>query len=311
MEIINNILAQAFKGLKLQDQENAEKVAALLDKFGLRWAVNKQPLYLEDGTKTPYVGIVREDTKTVFASCKDSYNPYQNSELAELLIRIADIGGYEIHTGGMFKEGAKVFVQLKSGNIIENIGKNNDKVIGYTTGINSHDGSTSLRWGSTNITISCQNTFNAATKELINSLRHTNNLHNRVDMYLKQIGLAVQEEKSIFEKYIRFSEIPATQKQITRIVREVTGVDILLTNEEAKDKFSTYNINRSEELLECIATEMSQKGDTLWGLFSGVTKYTTHVMPVPNRLNARLESKYVGSASKVDNKIFDIINSLN
>ena len=311
MENSNVILAQAFQGLKLQDNSNAERVAALLDQFGLRWSVNKQPLFLADGTETPFVGIVRDDTRKVFATSKDSYNPYQNSELAELLIRISDIGGYEIHGGGMFKEGAKVYVQLKSGNVINGIGINKDKVVGHTTGINSHDGSTSLRWGSTNITISCSNTFSMAARDLSNSMRHTNSLHSRVDGYLKEIGIAVEQEKSLFDKFIKLSEQPTKQKHIVSIVREVTGVDILLGESEAADKFSTYNINRSKELLECVSTEMLQKGETLWGLFSGVTNYTTHVMPVPNRDNARLESKYVGNASRVDNKVFNLIQSLN
>jgi phage/plasmid-like protein (TIGR03299 family) len=311
MEQVNNILGQAFQGLKLQDNANAERVANLLDQFGLRWSVNKEPLFLADGTQTPFVGIVRDDTRQVFSTCKDSYNPYQNSELAELLIRIADIGGYEIHKGGMFKDGSKVYVQLKSGNVIDGIGKNRDKVIGYTTGINSHDGSTSLKWGSTNITISCQNTFNAASKELANSLRHTNNLHNKIDIYLREVGIAVVEEKSLFDKFIKLSEIPVVQKHITKVVREVTGVDILMNEVEAKDKFGTYNLNRTSELLECISLEMAQKGDTMWGLFSGVTNYTTHIMPVPKRENARLESKYVGNGGKIDNRVFDLISTLN
>lgn len=311
MEHSNNILGQAFQGLKLQDNSNAERVASLLDKFGLRWSVNLEPLFLSNGDETPFVGIVRDDTRQVFATCKDSYNPYQNSELAELLIRLSDIGGYEIHGGGMFKGGAKVYVQLKSGNIINGIGINNDKVVGYTTGINSHDGSTSLRWGITNITISCSNTFSMAAKDMSNSMRHTNSLHSRVDGYLREIGIAVEQEKTLFDKFIKLSERPTKQKHIVSVVREVTGVDILMDEYEAEHKFSTYNINRSKELLECISNEMSQKGETLWGLFSGVTNYTTHVMPVPNRENARLESKYVGNAARVDNKIFTLIQSLN
>jgi len=311
MEQTNNILNQAFQGLKLQDNSNAERVANLLDQFGLRWSVNKEPLYLADGTETPFVGIVRDDTRKVFTTCKDSYNPYQNSELAELLIRISDIGGYEIHKGGMFKDGSKVFVQLKSGNVIKGIGKNNDSVVGYATGINSHDGTTSLKWGSTNITISCQNTFNAASKELINSLRHTNNMHNKIDIYLREVGIAVIEEKSLFDKFIKLSEMPIKQKHIAKVVREVTGVDILLNEIEAKEKYGTYNINRTTELLECITNEIAQKGETIWGLFSGVTNYTTHIMPVPNRENARMESKYVGSGNKIDNRVFNMIESLN
>lgn len=307
----DQILEQAFSGLKLQDDANAERVANLLDQFGLRWTVSKQPLFLQDGTQTPFVGVVRDDTQTVFTTCKDSYVPYQNSELAELLIRIADKGGYKIHGGGMFKAGAKVYAQLESGNIIKSIGKNKDKVVGYTTGINSHDGTRALRWGATNITISCQNTFNAASKELANSIRHTNNLHSKVDEYLKEIGFAIEQEKSIFERFIKLSEIPVKQTHIAKIVQNVTGVDIMMDEYEAEGKYSGYNINRSKELLECVAVEMEQKGETMWGLFSGVTNYTTHKMPVPKREGARLESKYIGKATKIDNRVLTLINSLN
>ena len=52
---------------------------------------------------------------------------------------------------------------------------------------------------------------------------------------------------------------------------------------------------------------MSSKGETLWGLFSGVTHYTSHVLPVPKRDNARLESKYVGTGASVDNDAFAMI----
>lgn len=311
MDNIQALIGSAFQGLKLQDPANSERVASLLDKFDLRWSVSKQPLYLEDGTRTSYHAVVRDDNKQVFQTCKDTYSPYQNSELAELLIRIADKGGYEIHHGGCFKGGAKVFVQLLSGNEINGIGKNKTRVVGYTTGLNSHDGSTSLKWGSTNKTICCQNVFNAVSRQLANTARHTTNLQDKVDMYLSEIGVAIEQEKSIFNRFIRLSETPVVGHHIVKVVKDVTGVDINMARSEAQEKFSTYNINRSEELLASISAEINQKGETLWGLFSGVTNYTTHKIPVPNRDNARMESKYVGTGSMIDNRIFDLVSSFN
>jgi hypothetical protein len=66
-------------------------------------------------------------------------------------------------------------------------------------------------------------------------------------------------------------------------------------------------MNRSAELLTSIQREMNGKGDTLWGLFSGVTHYTSHVLPVPKRDNARLESKYTGTALGIDNDAFAMV----
>jgi phage/plasmid-like protein (TIGR03299 family) len=300
-------LASAFEGIQVNNSENSDAVATLLDKYGLRWSVSKQPLLLPSGSDTGFFGIVREDTQTTFATCKDGYVPYQNSELAELLHRISEKTGYEIHSGGMFNGGGKVYLQLSTGNEINDIGKNRTKVKGYVTGINGHDGTTSLKWGEVNFTICCRNTFASASRTLKQSARHTASIHDKVEQSIREISGIATAEKSIFDTFIKLSEIPVTKDNIAKIVREVTNVDITLSRNNAKDNTSQYSINRSQELLQSISSEMSSKGETLWGLFSGVTHYTSHVLPVPKRENARLESKYVGTGASVDNDAFAMV----
>lgn len=301
----DQILNEAFSGLNVKDDGNTEMVAALLDKYGLRWTVSKQPFILPTGETTGFYGVVRDDNRKTFSTCKDQYVPYQNSELAELLIRIADKTGYEIHSGGEFNGGAKVYLQLNTGNEIKNLGANNTTVKGYVTGINSHDGTTSLKWGAVNFTVCCRNTFAMANKALQQSARHSKSIHDRVEQSIKQITGIADAEKSIFEQFIKLSEVPVTKANIAAIVRNITEVDIL--QPKGSQEVSTYAVNRSEELLRSISGEMKTKGETLWGLFSGVTHYTSHVLPVPKRENARLESKYAGTGLDVDNNSFSSI----
>lgn len=307
----DSILNSAFNGLTLNNTANADAVANILDKFSLRWDVSKQPLMLPNGEPTGFFGIVREDTQKVFSTCKDSYVPYQNSELAELLIRISEKTGYKIHKGGEFNGGGKVYIQLDSGNSIPMIGEDKTSVKGFITGINSHDGTTSLKWGSTNITISCMNTFAAASKTLRNSARHTASIHSRVEESIAQILGVIQQEQAIFDKFITLSNRAVTKQDIAKVVKSITDVDITMSQSAAKNHHSQYSINRSQELLQSIGSEIKAKGETLWGLFSGVTHYTSHVLPVPKRENARLESKYTGSALDIDNKAFELLTSLN
>ena len=307
MNTIENILSQAFSGTQVSNPENREAVADLLDRYGLRWDVSKQELLLPNGSPTGFYGVVREDNSHVFTTCKDGYVPFQNSELAELLIRISEKTGYGIHSGGSFNGGGKVYLQLNTGNEITGIGKNGTSVKGFVTGINGHDGTTALKWGAVNFTICCRNTFASAGRELQQSAKHTASLHDKVEASVRQVVGIAEQEKTIFDQFIRLSEVSVTRENIAKVVREITEVDITLTNSQAKDKYSTYAINRSGELLDSIATEMRSKGDTLWGLFSGVTHYTSHKLPTPKRDNARLESKYTGSALGIDNKAFSTI----
>jgi len=300
----DNILTSAFSGLTLSDPANAERVASMLDQFGLRWNVLKQQMHLPDGTPTKYSAIVREDNNDVFTTCKDGYVPYQNSELAELLLRVSEKTGYSIHSGGMFNGGGKVYLQLNTGNEINGIGKNKTSVKGFITGINGHDSSTSLRWGAVNFTICCENTFASARGKLSNSARHTASIHDRVERSLRDIESVTMAEKTIFDQFIKLSEVQVTSQNIASIVKGVTGVDVSIPRSKAQEIYSQQSVERSGELLTSIAREIEQKGETVWGLFSGVTHYTSHVMPVLKRVNGRTESKYIGTASEVDNNAF-------
>jgi len=295
--LLNNVFSN------VSQPENAAPVHEMLDKYGLNWNVSKTPLLLPNGSETGFFGIVRDDTNKCFTTCKDSYVPFQNSELGEMLIRISEKTGYNLHSGGSFNGGAKVFLQLESPNKIQGIGTNNDQVNGFLTGLNSHDGSTSLKWGETNITVSCQNTFFAAMKQLKQSARHTASIHGRVEEAIRTLQGVINEEKNMFDQFIKLSEVPVTREAIAKIVKNITDVNIL----EPVKEVSAYSENRTRELLNAINGEMNQKGQTMWGLMSGVTKYTTHVMPTPKRDNARLESIYAGTAYAVNNESLETI----
>jgi len=301
----DNVLNNVFSNV--QNIENAYEVGELLDKFGLSWKVSKEGLNLPSGNPSGYYGIVREDTQKCFTTCKESYMPFQNSELAEMLIRISEQTGYDIHSGGMFNGGGKVYLQLKSPNKIQGIGANNDSVNGFLTGINSHDGTTSLKWGETNITISCRNTFMYASKELKQSARHTQSIHTRVEDAIRTLQGVIIEESNLFDRFIKLSEIAVKPAHIAKVVKDITAVDIMDTGYRNNEKNTTYAINRTNDLLSSISVEMKQKGETLWGLMSGVTNYTTHKLPVPTRDNARLESLYTGSGFSINNDAFNTV----
>jgi hypothetical protein len=45
-----------------------------------------------------------------------------------------------------------------------------------------------------------------------------------------------------------------------------------------------------EKLYDMIRIETAQKGKNVWGLHSGVTRWTTHEKSAPKRENGRIES---------------------
>jgi phage/plasmid-like protein (TIGR03299 family) len=251
-------------------QEN--RTNEVLDQVGLNWTVREEKLLTASGIEIPsQKAIVRDDTNQVLSVHGDGYYPYQNYQLIELLDKVSQQIGLPIHRGGMFGDGKKVFIQLKSNDL--RLG--NDKVEGFITGVNSFDGTTSLAFGPSNITISCQNSFFAAFRNLDTKVRHTKNMIMRVDEIARGLEMVVQEEANMFEDIKKMSETrfnKNTQDWVTKLLFNISK-EVALENEK---ELSTVTKNRLIRFDMDMKGELNEKGDNLWGLFSGVTKYTTH-----------------------------------
>jgi hypothetical protein len=208
----------------------------------------------------------------------------------------------QVHNGGSFKNGARVFIQLKSDDLkIQNANGVYDKIEGYLTGVNSFDGSTSLAFGPSNITISCQNKFFAAFRELDTKIRHTSNMVVRVDQICRDLEKTIQLEKELFDDIKLLSntgfdeamKIKVT-KALFKLAPEVDIYDLDSIPGKTRNNMSRFYIDLNGEL--------QQKGDNMWGLFSGVTKYTTHSHGKENADNT--EVKMFDEIGKREKNIF-------
>ena len=263
----------------------------------LDWKVRKEMIRTESGIIIPnYGAIVREDTNNVLSVMGKDYYPYQNHELIELLNRVSNQTGLEIKKSGSFGEGEKVFIQLKSGDL--KLG--NDRVEGYLTGINSFDGSTSLAFGPSNVTISCTNTFFAAFRDMSSKVRHTKNMVIKIDDICRSLENLLGEEKIMFDNIVKLSETRIGANDVDDVLRKLFNIkrEVNLKDEEA---VSTVTRNKINRFYADMRGELQEKGDNKWGLFSGVTKYTTHSLSK----NDNTEAKMFGAYGKRELSIFN------
>jgi len=279
------------------------RVVEILNKANLNWNVKSEKVTTESGiTLDGYSALVREDTNVPLSVRSESYYPYQNYELVELLDRVSGLTGLSIHKGGFFGEGQKVFIQLKSNNL--RIG--NDRVEGYLTGINSFDGTTSLAFGPSNITISCQNKFFAAFREMQSKVRHTKNMVVKIDEICKRLEGILDEEKIVFDNILKLSETRFDDIIKDKVTRELFGInkDVDLKDMEA---ISGVTRNKLSRFYVDLNGELQGKGDNLWGLFSGITKYTTHSLTKNDNTEAKMFGVYGKRELSIFNKLTELV----
>lgn len=112
----NSLLDSIFNPDENSDNQiivESPQVINLLNQSKLNWNVDKIKLLTPDNDESGFYATQRSDIKQCFATFTDQYEIFQNIELAKLVSELSNHFGFEMHTGGMFNGGKKVYLQLK------------------------------------------------------------------------------------------------------------------------------------------------------------------------------------------------------
>lgn len=277
-----------------------ENMGVILDEAHLNWKVRKEPIQTVSGIEIPEkVAIIREDTNKLLGIHSPNYPVLQNEQLLEILFRISSQTGLVLHSGGCFRGGENVWFQLKSNDLV----LPNDRIKGYLSGLNSFDGKHSLALGHSSKTVSCQNTYFAVYRDVETRLRHSLNMFSRIDAILFKVDELLREEQKSFETIKRMTEFQmdaATKTLVTNYLFDIKKEDKIAD-------LSTYKKNRMERFDFDLATEVATKGDTMWALFSGVTRYTTHSMKKGDNSEAKIFGTVGQKEREIWNKITEFV----
>ena len=107
------------------------------------------------------------------------------------------------------------------------------------------------------------------------------------------------EERANFETIKKLSEVQMSDKNVDEVLKTMFAVSLADVKADA-DTISTRNKNNIIRFKDALAQETAYKGNTLWGLFSGVTKYTTHFLG-----EGKEDTKMFGSMAQKERKLFE------
>lgn len=269
----------------------------VLTQYGLDFKIEKLPLVAPrvnekgaiENVETGYFGLYNDKTKEVINTVKDSYVVSQNSEVIELVLAgMRGFGELSVQKAGSLNGGRKIFIQLG----VEGFSKvGKDEIKRYVTIIDSNDGSTGLSVGIGDLTMSCQNQFFKFYRAGEAKWRHSASLTQKIGQIPALIELSLSESLKMIEVYNKLLSTDASKDAAHKMVKYLLKFDKTMDLSDV----STRSLNAMNELYNCIEGEMNDKGENMWGLHSGVTKWTTHFKSAPNRENGRFESIATGT----------------
>ena len=246
--------------------EDAIKIAKL------DWQVVQEPVYMRDGTEVENLYLnLREDTKDVLGVVRGRYNIIQNQESFQFVDNIIQNSkGIECRyeTAGSLFNGKRVFmlVKLPEVNIL------GDEVENYLFFSNSHDGSSGLMAGISNIRVVCNNTLQMAEKgaQRLWKIKHTQSIKDRQMEAEKALGLALTYNDRIKED--------AEKMALKRIDEEKFFRTFF-----AELKLSEKNAEKTLVQLRDIYTgknDLQNFRGSAWGMYNAVADWVSNSEPL-------------------------------
>lgn len=230
------------------------------------WNVLEAPVSvtLPDGTSREIgnkKALLRDDTFAQLGFVSKSYEVVQNSVLTGLVRPLVEEGLLEVKNTGWIKGGRLVFVQAQMAEEFTVAGESHQ---GMLTLLNSHDGSTQLSAGVTDIRVICQNTFAMAYSEMSTRLQHKLGVNERALGITETLEYVNTRMKMFQDAAETLSRAKATTAQVEQVFRSAYG------------KKQDETVRNWDELWALYRNGRGNEGSTLWDAFNAVTEFSTH-----------------------------------
>jgi hypothetical protein len=200
------------------------------------------------------------------------YEPFYNADLITLVERIEQMSDFRCVGFEQFQKGKRILAFLKDYRRVPLL---NDSAEHYLIIGNSHDQSSKIFMGLSNFMFRCENQF---SRELYNlRIKHTQRLemtdqdiHELLQNYEKGKMEQIYLSRELSKREIGIEELEKFMEYMVPVV----GANDQMSNQDNDTLRRTRK--RRREMMESIQLEMKDLGKNAWGMFNGVTYFTSN-----------------------------------
>lgn len=250
----------------------------------------------------------RTDTQETLGIVGNRYEIVQNKDAFGFFDSIIDRGEAIFETAGAIGKGEKIFLTAK---LPDDLMIGGEKVEKYLILTNSHDGSSSILAGLTHIRIVCNNTLQAALRDLSNkvTIKHNGGANERLKEAHRVMGISSKYSAEVYDIFNRMTEVKMSEGQYREYIYDVIKPDFVPAGKQQSiEEMSTRLKNMVDQTLEFAFTHHTQttpeSNGTLWGAYNSVSGYYNYIKAY-KKAEDKLTSQFFGIANNKMLKSFD------
>ena len=220
--------------------------------------------------------LYRSDTKAPLSVVSARYQVVQPSEILDFYKDLTEVGGFELETAGVLKEGRKLWALARTGQ--SGTLKGRDEVNGYLLLATACDGTLATTAQFTSVRVVCNNTLAIALDNNIGAVKVPHRSQFDAQAVKRQLGIAVSSWDAFMVRTKALAERKVTDTTEEAFFRRVltyststsTDRDAIAVNERAVKAVGQLYAGRGKG-----ATLTSAAG-TAWGLVNAITEHVDH-----------------------------------
>ncbi|MHB8851631.1 MAG: DUF932 domain-containing protein [Acidithiobacillus ferriphilus] len=213
-------------GNRLPDKQPLE---VWLEAAGMDWEIKTTDVLFRIGTgnnfnvhSNPDAKVLyRSDTLAPLSVVSPRYKVVQPKEILEFYRDLVSLGGFELETAGVLKEGKKLWALAKTGE--ETVLKGGDRVKGYLLLATSCDGTLATTAQFTSVRVVCNNTLQIATNDRAGAIKVPHSTKFDPLVVKQALGVGASAWDAFAEKAQALSGRKVNRMDVTKYIIDVLG----------------------------------------------------------------------------------------
>ncbi|CUI86644.1 DUF932 domain-containing protein [Achromobacter dolens] len=248
--------------------------------------------------------LYRSDTKAPLSVVSRRFKVVQPREVIEFYRDLVEVGGYELETAGVLKEGRKLWALAKTGQSA--CLKGRDKVNGYLLLATACDGTLATTAQFTSVRVVCNNTLAIALGDGAGAVKVGHRSQFDPQAVKRQLGIAISSWDAFLARMKALAECKVKEDAVEAFLKRVLTYPV---NPQADGIPTAVNDRAMKTVQELYAgrgkgSEMASASGTAWGLLNSITEYIDHHRRARSN-DHRLDAAWFGAGAAIKQKAWD------
>lgn len=216
--------------------------------------------------------LYRSDTKTPLSVVSKRFKVVQPAEILEFYRDLTEVGGYELETAGVLKEGKKIWALARTNQSVTL--KGGDMVNGYLLLASACDGTLATTAQFTSVRVVCNNTLAVALGDRTTAVKVPHRSEFDAQVVKQQLGIAIIPWSSFADYIKELADCRVADKTVESFLTRV----FTYTHPSTEQPVNVHAMNKVLELYAGCGkgAGLSSAKGTAWGLLNSVTEYVDH-----------------------------------